>query len=71
MYVNPQKTMLLQSTQMTFDIPDDPERELALAERAAEYLDKQGLDHLAVVRCLIEEFELDVQTAEALADLAA
>ena len=71
MYANPQNTMLLQSTQMTFESPDDHERELALAERAAEYLDKQGLDHLAVVRCLVEEFELDVQTAEALADLAA
>ena len=71
MYANPQNTMLLQSTQMTFDIPDDLEREMALAERAAEYLDKQGLDHLAVVRCLIEEFELDNETAEALADLAA
>ena len=71
MFANPQNTMLLQSTQMTFDIPEDPEREMALAERAAEYLDKQGLDHLAVVRCLVEEFELDVDTAEALADLAA
>ena len=71
MYANPQNTMLLQSTQMTFDVPDDLEREMALAERAAEYLDKQGLDHLAVVRCLIQEFELDIETAEALADLAA
>ena len=71
MYANPQNTMLLQSTQMTFDIPDDQQREMALAERAAAYLDKQGFDHLAVVRCLVEEFELDVETAEAVADLAA
>ena len=71
MFANPQNTMLLQSTQMTFDIPDDQQREMALAERAAEYLDKQGFDHLAVVRCLVEEFELDVETAEARADLAA
>ena len=71
MFANPQDTMLMQSTQIAFEIPDDEARELALAERAAEYLEKQGLDHLAVVRCLIEEFELDVETAEALADIAA
>ncbi len=71
MNANPPGTMLLESTQMTFEVPPDEEHELALAERAAAYLDKQGLDHLAVVKCLIAEFELDVETAEALADLAA
>ena len=49
----------------------DPAEEMAFAERAAVYLDSQGLDHRAVVRCLIEEFELDRETAEAVADLAA
>ena len=49
----------------------DPAEELAFAERAAAYLDKQGLDHRAVVRCLIDELELDLATAEAVADLAA
>jgi hypothetical protein len=29
------------------------------------------LDHRAVVKCLIEEFELDRETAEAVASLAA
>lgn len=49
----------------------DGSEDLAFAERAAVYLDKQGLDHRAVVKCLIEEFELDRETAEAVASLAA
>ena len=49
----------------------DPADELAFAERAAIYLERQGLDHLAVVRCLIDEFKLDRETAEAVAELAA
>jgi hypothetical protein len=44
---------------------------MALAEGAARYLTRQGLDHQAIVRCLVDEFELDRATAEALADLAA
>ena len=49
----------------------DRSEDLAFAERAALYLDKQGLDHRAVVKCLIEELELDRETAEAVASLAA
>ena len=49
----------------------DRSADLAFAGRAALYLDKQGLDHRAVVKCLIEEFELDRETAEAVASLAA
>jgi hypothetical protein len=53
------------------EIPATNADELAFAERAALYLEKQGLDHQAVVQCLIDELELDLATAEALADLAA
>ena len=53
------------------DIIDDPLDDLAFAERAAVYLDKKGLNHRAVVQCLIDEFELDRDTAEAVASLAA
>lgn len=49
----------------------DLSADLAFAGRAALYLDKHGLDHQAVVQCLIEEFELDRETAEAVALLAA
>ena len=49
----------------------DRSEDLAFAGRAALYLDKKGLDHRAVVKCLIEEFELDRATAEAVASLAA
>lgn len=53
--------------------PTQPDRseDLAFAGRAAVYLDKHGLDHRAVVKCLIEEFDLDRATAEAVASLAA
>ena len=53
------------------EIPVTSADEVAFAERAALYLEKQGLDHQAVVQVLIEELELDLETAEALADLAA
>ena len=71
MFASPQLTMLPESTQLTLEIPVDEQHDLALAERAALYLEKQGLDHRAVVRCLITEFELDSETAEAVASLAA
>ena len=53
------------------NIIDDPLDDLAFASRAAIYLEKKGLNHRAVVQCLIEEFELDQETAEAVASLAA
>ena len=71
MYATPQSTMLPQSTVPSLEIPFDEDHELALAERAALYLEKQGLDHQHVVLCLIKEFELDPETAEAVAALAA
>jgi hypothetical protein len=55
----------------TLEIPVDRAHDLAFAERAALYLEKQGLDHEAVVRCLVNELELDRETAEAVAALAA
>ncbi len=55
----------------TLEIPIYRAHKLAFAERAALYLEKQGLDHKAVVRCLVVELELDVETAEAVASLAA
>lgn len=58
-------------TPMMPKILDDPTEDLAFAQRAAQYLDKKGLDHLAVVQCLVDEFELDRETAEAVASLAA
>lgn len=53
------------------EVPATSADEIAFAERAASYLEKQGLDHEAVVQTLIHELELDLATAEALADLAA
>jgi len=64
----PQSIQTLRSAETP--APVEPE-DLAFAERAALYLDKQGLDYRAVVKCLIEEFELDRETAEAVASLAA
>jgi hypothetical protein len=61
----------LQITMPLLEVPVTAADELAFAERAASYLEKQGLDHQAVVQCLIDELELDLETAEALADLAA
>jgi len=58
-------------TTATIPITSDPDLDMALAEGAARYLTRQGLDHQAIVRCLVDEFELDRATAEALADLAA
>jgi hypothetical protein len=67
----PRSTQTLRSTITPSRTSADHSEELAFAERAAVYLDKQGLDHRAVVKCLIEEFELDRETAEAVASLAA
>jgi hypothetical protein len=50
---------------------EPPAHELAFARRAAVYLDRQGLDEDAIVRCLMDEFDLDKVTAEAVASLAA
>jgi hypothetical protein len=66
----PQSIRTLRSTTPS-RTPADRSEDLAFAGRAAVYLDKQGLDHRAVVKCLIEEFELDQETAEAVASLAA
>lgn len=68
----PRSTQTLPSATAPSDqtLPDRSE-ELAFAGRAALYLDKHGLDHRAVVKCLIEEFDLDRATAEAVASLAA
>lgn len=66
-----QSTQTRRSTMTPSRTPADRSEDLAFAERAAVYLDKQGLDHRAVVKCLIEEFELDRETAEAVASLAA
>jgi len=52
-------------------IPQDPARDMALAKGAARYLERQGLDHAAVVRLLIGEFDLDRETAIALVSTAA
>ena len=48
----------------------DRAQDLALAEGAARYLGRQGLEREAVVQCLVDEFELDRETAESLAELA-
>jgi hypothetical protein len=55
----------------TSTIPDtmDPDLDMALAEGAALYLTRQGLDHRAIVGCLVDEFELDRATAELIAEL--
>ena len=66
----PRSIQTLWSANLASRTSADPE-DLAFAERAALYLDKQGLDHRAVVKCLIEELELDRATAEAVASLAA
>jgi hypothetical protein len=50
---------------------DRPDHDLAFARRAAVYLDRQGLDEKSIVRCLMDEFDLDQLTAEAVASLAA
>jgi hypothetical protein len=49
----------------------DLERDMAFAARAALYLESQGLDHSAVVQCLIDEFDLDRDAARELALMAA
>lgn len=52
-------------------VVQEPNQDIAFARRAAVYLDRQGLDEYAIVQCLMEEFELDRSTAEAVASLAA
>jgi len=52
-------------------VQEPPIRDLAFARRAAVYLDRRGLDEEAIVRCLMDEFDLDRVTAEAVASLAA
>lgn len=49
---------------------EDP-RDTAFAERVVVYLERKGLDLEAVIRCLMDEFELDRETATELATLAA
>ena len=67
----PQSTQTLRLVNTPSLVPVDHSEDLAFAGRAALYLEKQGLDHRAVVKCLIEELELDRETAEAVASLAA
>lgn len=45
--------------------------DLDFASRAVIYLEKNGLEIDEVVECLIDEFELDRETAQELASLAA
>jgi hypothetical protein len=59
------------TTTETIPLTTDPDQDLALAEGAAMYLTRKGLDHEAIVRCLVDEFDLERATAEALADLSA
>jgi hypothetical protein len=47
------------------------ELDLAFAGRAVIYLEKSGLDVEEVVDCLMDEFDLDRDTAIELASLAA
>ena len=42
------------------------EHDMAFAVRAALYLERQGLEHSAVVQCLIDEFDLDREAARTL-----
>jgi hypothetical protein len=48
-------------------VPEDPMRDLALAQRVVSYLKTQRLDHGSVVQCLVDELDLDLETAQALA----
>ncbi|MEX2654945.1 MAG: hypothetical protein WD532_07955 [Acidimicrobiia bacterium] len=61
---------MFESPSTTIPVTRDPELDMALAEGATVYLTRQGLDHEAIVRCLVEEFEIDRAAAAALADLA-
>lgn len=53
----------------TIPVTRDPGLDMTLAEGAAMYLTRKGLGHEAIVRCLVEEFELDRSTAELLIEL--
>lgn len=57
-------------TTATLPITRDPDLDRAFAEGAALYLRRQGLDHRAIVSCLVDEFDMDKATAAAIADLA-
>ena len=59
------------TTTTTIPLTRDPDLDMALAEGAAMYLNRKGLDHEAIVRCLVAEFDIERATAEALADLTA
>lgn len=59
--------MTVYSDHMTNPQPAD----LDFASRAVIYLEKNGLDTDEVVECLIDEFELDRETAQEMASLAA
>lgn len=59
-----------ESPSNTIPLTRDPDLDMALAEGAAVYLTRQGLDHEAIVRCLIDEFELHRMTAHTLAEFA-
>ena len=50
---------------------DKRESDLEFASRAVVYLEKKGLGVDEVIDCLIEEFELDRETARAIASVAA
>jgi hypothetical protein len=45
--------------------------DLEFATRAVVYLEKKGLGFEEVIQCLMDEFELDRETARALASVAA
>lgn len=50
---------------------NEMEADLDFASRAVVYLERNGLDLDEVVDCLMDEFELDRETAVELASLAA
>ena len=60
-----------QTAMPLLEIPVTSADEIDFAERAVWYLEKQALDHESVVQILVSELDLDLETAEALADLAA
>lgn len=54
-------------------ISTDPERQsdLEFAARAVVYLEKNGLGEDEVIDCLVEEFDLDRETARTVVSIAA
>ncbi len=53
------------------EMSTDKDLDLGFAGRAVVYLEKSGLDADEVVDCLMDEFDLDRDTAVELASLAA